>query len=162
MAGNGRGKGRTTKSLATEKKKKKDEFYTQLVDIEKEMKYYRDYFCGKIVFCNCDDPFESNFFKYFSMNFNSLGLKKLIATCYATSPVTGTELQYYIATTGQLSFVQMPDTLPFAEAKKPYKVEITEVTDENGDGRVDLADVEYLIKNHKNTFSRICCSVNGI
>ncbi len=153
MAGNGRGKGRTTKSLATAMKAKKDEFYTQLVDIEKEMKYYRDFFRGKIVFCNCDDPFESNFFKYFSMNFNSLGLKKLLATCYATSPVTGTELQYYVGPTGQLSFMQMQDTVPVTEAKKPYKVEITEVTDENGDGRVDLADVEYLIKNHKNTLT---------
>lgn len=65
------GKGNTSKSLADAMKAKKDEFYTQLTDIEKEMRYYRDYFRGKIVFCNCDDPFESNFFKYFTMNFNS-------------------------------------------------------------------------------------------
>ena len=57
---------------------KKDEFYTSLEDIEKELKHYRQYFNGKVVFCNCDDPYESNFFKYFAMNFNSLGLKKLI------------------------------------------------------------------------------------
>ena len=76
-------------------KAKKDEFYTQLTDIEKEMRYYRDFFRGKIVLCNCDDPFESNFFKYFAMNFNSLELKKLIATCYATSPVAGEEFEYY-------------------------------------------------------------------
>ena len=66
---------------------KKDEFYTQLTDIEKEMKYYKEQFRDKVVFCNCDDPFESNFFKYFAQNFNYLGLKKLIATCYATSPI---------------------------------------------------------------------------
>src|SRR3989344_4749847 len=59
-------------------KAKKDEFYTQLVDIEKELKHYKAQFRGKIVYCNCDDPFESNFFKYFAANFNALGLKKLI------------------------------------------------------------------------------------
>lgn len=58
-------------------KAKKDEFYTQLTDIEKELRYYRKHFKGKTVFCNCDDPFESNFFKYFVLNFNRLGLKKL-------------------------------------------------------------------------------------
>ena len=68
---------------------KKDEFYTQLSDIEKEMRHYKEYFKNKTIFCNCDDPFESNFFKYFALNFNALGLKKLIATCYATSPVVG-------------------------------------------------------------------------
>lgn len=61
---------------------KKDEFYTQLVDIEKEMRYYREHFRGKTVLCNCDDPRVSNFFHYFSYNFEQLGLKKLITTCY--------------------------------------------------------------------------------
>ena len=64
--------------LKTAGKAKKDEFYTQLVDIEKEVKHYKDQFRGKVVYCNCDDPFESNFFKYFAANFNALGLKKLI------------------------------------------------------------------------------------
>lgn len=77
-------------------KAKKDEFYTQLSVIEKEMRYYKDFFSGKVVFCNCDDPFESNFFKYFAMNFNALHIKKLIATCYVTSPFAGEELPYYI------------------------------------------------------------------
>ena len=67
-------------------KAKKDEFYTQLSDIEKELCNYRTYFAGKVVFCNCDDPYESAFFKYFAMNFNALYLKKLIATCYQTPP----------------------------------------------------------------------------
>lgn len=129
---------------------KKDEFYTQLTDIEKEMRNYRNYFAGKVVFCNCDDPFESNFFKYFAMNFNALGLKKLIATCYVSSPVTGTELEYYIGKNGQLSFMPITDNITKEDTKKPYKVEITEVTDENKDNRVDLADVEYLLKNKKN------------
>ncbi len=64
---------------------KKDEFYTQLVDIEEELKHYTDFFADKVVFCNCDDPFESNFFRYFVEHFNILGLKKLIATCYSES-----------------------------------------------------------------------------
>ena len=62
-------------------KAKKDEFYTQLVDIENELKHYRDHFRGKVVYCNCDDPRVSNFFRYFSRNFEMLGLKKLITTC---------------------------------------------------------------------------------
>lgn len=134
-------------------KAKKDEFYTQLTDIEKEMRYYRDFFRGKSVLCNCDDPFESNFFKYFAMNFNSLRLKKLIATCYATSPVAGKEFEYYIDQNGQLSFDKRSDdavSITRESARKPYKIEITEVTDANGDGRVDLSDVEYLLKNRKN------------
>lgn len=132
---------------------KQDEFYTQLSLIESELKHYREHFKGKVILCNCDDPFESNFFKYFAMNFNSLGLKKLIATCYATSPVTGNELQYYVGKGGQLSFVPSDDNIPVNHDKHPYKVVITEVTDENGDGRVDLADVEYLLKNRKNALT---------
>jgi hypothetical protein len=61
---------------------KNDEFYTQLTDIEKELKHYKEHFKDKIVYCNCDDPRVSNFFHYFSYKFESLGLKKLIATCY--------------------------------------------------------------------------------
>ena len=69
-------------NLHTAKKSKKDEFYTQLSDIEKELRHYKDHFRGKVVYCNCDDPRVSNFFRYFSLNYESLGLKKLIATCY--------------------------------------------------------------------------------
>ncbi len=64
------------------KAKKKDEFYTQLADIENELWHYRDHFRGKVVYCNCDDPRVSNFFHYFSLQFRGLGLKKLITTCY--------------------------------------------------------------------------------
>ena len=69
-------------NLKTAKKSKNDEFYTLMEDIEKEMRYYKDFFKGKVVYCNCDDARESNFFKYFSLNFEFLGLKKLITTGY--------------------------------------------------------------------------------
>ncbi len=74
MAGN--------KSLHAANRAKQDEFYTQLSDIEKELKHYRKHFHGKTVYCNCDDPTISNFFRYFHLNFAKLGLKKLITTCY--------------------------------------------------------------------------------
>ena len=70
------------KNLNQAKSAKKDEFYTQLVDIESELKHYKEHFKGKVVLCNCDDPRISNFFHYFSYNFELLGLKKLITTCY--------------------------------------------------------------------------------
>ena len=133
-------------SLNKANKAKNDEFYTQLADIEAELKHYRKHFAGKTVFCNCDDPYESNFFKYFAMNFNFLGLKKLVATCYMGSPVAGEEFE-------QLSLF---DILPSEEntpKKFPYKIEITEVIDINGDGAVDLTDVEYLLRNNKNSLS---------
>lgn len=71
-----------TTELSAAKRAKKDEFYTQLNDIAEEVKHYAGHFCGKTVLCNCDDPRVSNFFHYFSHNFEWLGLKKLIATCY--------------------------------------------------------------------------------
>jgi hypothetical protein len=82
-------------TLQNAKMAQSDEFYTQLSDIEKELRHYKDHFRGKVIFCNCDDPFESNFFKYFAMNFNFLGLKKLIATCYIGSPVAGEQLSLF-------------------------------------------------------------------
>ena len=126
------------------KKAKKDEFYTQLVDIEHELRHYKKHFAGKVVLCNCDDPYESNFFKYFALNFKYLGLKKLIATCYATSPVIFEQLSIFDVQTVKYEA---------SDGKKPYKIEITEVEDTNGDGSINLADVEYLIKNKKNTLT---------
>lgn len=131
-------------NLHSSRADKADEFYTQLSLIESELKHYKEHFKGKVVFCNCDDPFESNFFKYFAINFNSLGLKKLIATCYATSPIVYTQLNLF----GTETVVSTEET-----EKKPYKIEITEVTDENQDGRTDLADVEYLLRNRKNALT---------
>lgn len=72
----------TNKDFQQAMRNKKDEFYTQLTDIEKEMKHYKDFFRGKIVFCNCDDPEYSNFWRFFQLNFYELGLKKLISTHY--------------------------------------------------------------------------------
>lgn len=72
----------TNTLLNNAKKSKNDEFYTQLPDIEKELKHYKKHFKGKVVYCNCDDPRVSNFFHYFSYNFEKLGLKRLLATCY--------------------------------------------------------------------------------
>lgn len=85
-----------------------------------------------------------------------MGLKKLIATCYVSSPVAGEEFEYYVGNGGQLSFVPLADSdVPVSQDsdRKPYKIEISEVTDANGDGRVDLADVEYLLKNRKNNLT---------
>ena len=75
-------KNEKNRKLTEAKKSKKDEFYTQLEDIEQELKHYKKHFKNKVVYCNCDDPRVSNFFKYFSLNFEKLGLKKLITTCY--------------------------------------------------------------------------------
>ena len=120
-------------------KAKNDEFYTLLTDIEKEMRHYRKHFKGKTVLCNCDDPFESNFFKYFVLNFNRLGLKKLIATCYATSPIAGQQLSLFDVVGGEDE-----------QRNKPYKAVVTKVYDTTGDGGVDMFDVAELFKNHEN------------
>ena len=114
---------------------KADEFYTQLVDIELELKHYKEYFKGKVVLCNCDDPYESNFFKYFAINFNYLGLKKLIATCYDGSFIVGEQLDLF----------EIMDESSDKKEKKAYKIEITEVPDSNNDGAIDLFDVENLL-----------------
>lgn len=135
------------KNLNAAKSAKKDEFYTQLSDIERELGHYWQHFRGKTVLCNCDDPYESNFFKYFALRFNQLGLKRLICTCYDGSPVQGNEL---LIDWGD--FTREP-------RKIAYKVEITEVTDCNGDGAVDLSDVRYLLQNDKNVLS--CLKGNG-
>ena len=69
-------------NLGKARKQKNDEFYTRLTDIEKELKHYKNHFRDKVVYCNCDDPTMSNFFQFFWLNFNELGLKRLITTCY--------------------------------------------------------------------------------
>lgn len=74
-------------TLTAAKAAKKDEFYTQLADIERELVHYKEHFRGKTVLCNCDDPRVSNFFKYFTLKFNDLGLKRVIATCYKSQDV---------------------------------------------------------------------------
>ncbi len=131
-------------SLRKANKAKQDEFYTQLADIENELKHYKEHFRDKIVFCNCDDPYESNFFKYFAMNFNYLGLKKLIATCYDSSPVAYTQLSIF----GEESGKNYSNYF-----RRAYKIEISSVQDYNNDGAVDLTDVQLLLQNNKNTLS---------
>lgn len=131
--------------LRAAKDAKQDEFYTQLGDIELELKKYKKEFKDKIILCNCDDPYESNFFKYFAINFNYLGLKKLIATCYDGSPFTG----------GQLSLFDFMDEESISNKRTAYKIEITEVEDFNNDGAIDLFDVEFLLKSKKNTLTKL-------
>ncbi|EEN5590960.1 adenine-specific methyltransferase EcoRI family protein, partial [Salmonella enterica subsp. enterica serovar Newport] len=121
------------KSLSRAQKAKNDEFYTQLSDIENELKHYKEHFRGKIIYCNCDDPYESNFFKYFAYNFNHLGLKKLIATSYSQSPVSGRQLSLFGQREGEYSFA----------------IKINEINDTANKGAIDKTDVEYLLKNSK-------------
>ena len=126
------------KNLHKAHRAKNDEFYTLLNDVANELKHYRKELRGKVVLCNCDDPFESNFFKYFAANFNALGLKKLIATSYQGSSITG----------AQLSLFDIEGLKP--ECKEPYAVEINEVPDLDSDGAISLDDVEHLLKHDKN------------
>ena len=124
-------------------KAKKDEFYTQLIDIEKELKHYKDQFRGKVVYCNCDDPFESNFFKYFTLNFNALGLKRLIATSYKPSPVANTQVTLF------------GDNVTPKSAKGRPKITanrliINEVDDLDCNGAFDLKDIAEQLKVNKN------------
>lgn len=96
-------------------------------DLEKELNYYRLLFKDKVILCNCDDPYESNFFKYFAINFNFLGLKKLIATCFDGSPIAGEQLSLF-------DFMEENDV---KQKRIAYKIEINEVKDFNEDGAVD-------------------------
>lgn len=133
-----------TEDLTNAKNIKADEFYTQMPDIEAELRHYKEHFKEKVVLCNCDDPYESNFFKYFAMNFNYLGLEKLIATSYSESAFAFQQLPLF----------DIKDMIITSDGSKPAsKIEINEVKDENCDGAIGLADVEYLIKNKENTLT---------
>lgn len=114
---------------------KTDEFYTQLSTVEEELRHYRKFFKGKTVICNADDPYESNFFKYFCLNFNALGLKKLICTCYSGSPVAGTQLSLFEEDNEKI------------KNTKAYKVEITHIPSSDPSGMITLEDVEKLLKS---------------
>jgi hypothetical protein len=127
------------------KKQKTDEFYTQLSDIVKELKHYKEHFRGKTIFCNCDDPYESFFFKYFAMNFAFLELKRLIATCYTGSPIANKELSLFDYETPENK-----------TTKAPHKIIINEAVDENNDGAFNLQDIVIsLTKNKNNTLTRL-------
>lgn len=105
-----------------------------MTDIEHELVHYREHFKDKVVLCNCDDPFESNFFRYFALNFNHLGLKKLMATSYCGSPIAGGEYQPSL-------FGDEPD----APSRHAYKAIVTHVEDTTGDGGFDMEDVKVLL-----------------
>ncbi len=135
------------KNLTDAKRTKNDEFYTQYGDIQKEIEAYLEYnpdvFRGKIVYCNCDDPFESNFFRYFVLNFKKLGLKQLITTSYKPSPVANTQLSLF------------GDDKTLAKSKGRPKVTankfiINVVHDVDGDGEFNLKDVAKQLKANKN------------
>lgn len=131
------------RSLSAAKAAKQDEFYTQYVDIQKEVEAYLEYdphtFKNKIVYCNCDDPFESNFFKYFAANFNRLGLKKLICTSYDGSPIAGkgTLFEEYEQGNGK------------RQRPKAIAVIVDRVKDENHDGAADIEDVKLFLEKNK-------------
>ena len=128
--------------LNSAKVAKKDEFYTQYVDIQKEVEAYLEFdentFRGKVVYCNCDDPFESNFFKYFAANFNKLGLKKLVTASYDGSPIAG----------AQLTFGEYGEGNGERERPKAMAFEIEQVTDINEDGATDIEDVKLFFEQN--------------
>lgn len=135
------------RNLTSAKKAKNDEFYTQYSDIQKEVEAYLEYdpdaFRGKVVYSNCDDPFESNFFRYFALNFNRLGLKQLITTSYKPSPIANTQLGLF----GDDKTIEPAKGRPKVTANK---LVINEVHDMDGDGAFDLTDVASLLKANKN------------
>jgi Adenine-specific methyltransferase EcoRI len=134
-------------NLTSAKNAKNDEFYTQYSDIQKEIEAYLEYdanvFRGKIVYCNCDDPFESNFFRYFVLNFTRLGLKQLITTSYKPSPIANTQLGLF----GNDKVVEAPKGRPKVTANKFI---INDVYDMDGDGAFNLTDVAEQLKANKN------------
>src|SRR5438874_7137529 len=130
------------RALGAAKAAKQDEFYTQYVDIQKEVEAYlefaRDTFHGKVVYCNCDDPFESNFFRYFAATFNKLGLKKLVTTSYDGSPIAGQ---------GTL-FPEYDEGSGKRQKPKAIAVTLDRVKDEDGDGAANLDDVKLFLKRN--------------
>jgi len=136
----------TNKLLHKAKKSKSDEFYTQYSDIQKEIEAYLEYnpevFKSKVVYCNCDDPFESNFFRYFVLNFKRIGLKQLITTSYKPSPVANTQLELFGDDTTILKVKGRPKITA-------NKFIINEVGDIDGDGEFSLKDVALQLKKNK-------------
>ena len=135
----------TNQGPSASKATKKDEFYTQYIDIQKEVEAYLEFdpdtFRGKVVYCNCDDPFESNFFKYFATNFDRLGLKKLVTTSYDGSPIAG----------AQLSFFEYDEGNGKRQKPKAISVEIDEVKDVNRDGATGIEDVKLFLEQTPHT-----------
>lgn len=134
-------------NLSNAKRAKNDEFYTQYIDIQKEVEAYLEYdintFKNKVVYCNCDDPFESNFFRYFVLNFNKLGLKQLITTSYKPSSVANTQLELF----GNDKTITKLKGRPKITANKFV---LNEVHDIDGDGEFNLKDISKKLKENKN------------
>lgn len=134
------------KNLGAARKAKNDEFYTQFQDIQREVEAYIEYdkdtFRGKVIYCNCDDPFESNFFKYFVLNFKRLGLKSLITTSYKPSPVANTQIGLF----GDDKTLEPEKGRPKVTANKFV---INSVGDINGDGSFSLQDIAEQLKANK-------------
>jgi hypothetical protein len=141
------GRKSSIKNLTDAKRAKNDEFYTQYGDIQKEIEKYLEYnpntFRAKVVYCNCDDPFESNFFRYFVLNFNMLGLKRLITTSYKPSPVANTQLELF----GDDKTLIKSKGRPKITANKFI---INEVCDIDGNGEFNLKDVAKQLKENMN------------
>jgi len=135
------------KNLTNAKRAKNDEFYTQFSDIQKEVESYLEYspdtFRSKVIYSNCDDPFESNFFRYFVLNFNKLGLKQLITTSYKPSPVANTQLGLF----GDDKTLTKSKGRPKITANKFI---INEVGDVDGDGSFTLEDIAKQLRTNKN------------
>lgn len=136
----------SNKFLHNAKKSKSDEFYTQYIDIQKEVEAYLEYnpntFRDKVVYCNCDDPFESNFFRYFVLNFKRIGLKQLITTSYKPSPIANTQLELF----GDNETLKQTKGRPKVTANKFI---INSVGDIDGDGEFNLQDVALQLKQNK-------------
>jgi len=136
----------TNKLLHNAKRSKSDEFYTQYSDIQKEIEAYLEYkpdvFRSRVVYCNCDDPFESNFFRYFVLNFKRIGLKQLITTSYKPSPIANTQLELF----GDDKTIPKSKGRPKITANKFI---INEVGDIDGDGEFSLKDVALQLKKNK-------------
>lgn len=134
-------------NLTSAKNAKNDEFYTRYEDIEKEIEAYLDFnpdaFKGKTVYCNCDDPFESNFFRYFALNFNKLGLRQLITTSYKPSPIANTQLGLF----GDNKTIDDAKGRPKVTANKLI---INEVSDIDSDGAFNMQDIAEQLKANKN------------
>ncbi|NCU38703.1 DNA methyltransferase [Candidatus Saccharibacteria bacterium] len=134
-------------NLTSAKKAKNDEFYTQYADIQKEIEAYLEYdedtFKGKVVYCNCDDPFESNFFRYFVLNFKRLGLKRLITTSYKPSPIANTQLGLF----GDDTTLQPQKGRPKVTANV---ISLYDVSDYDGDGAFSLEDIKNMLKANNN------------
>jgi hypothetical protein len=133
--------------LTSAKSAKNDEFYTQYSDIQKEIEAYLEYdsnvFRGKVVYCNCDDPFESNFFRYFVLNFKRLGLKRLITTSYMPSPIANVQVGLF----GNDKTLAPKKGRPKITANRFV---INEVGDVDGDGSFTLQDIAEQLKANKN------------